>query len=1093
VHVLPAMSISLSNALPVTASAGAWPKALRPLMTFIRNHRLVTTAALCLMGLVLCTGCIGTSKGKSGGSGGTDPGQPAQTYSLSGTITPAAQAAGVTVKLSGAGSGTATADNSGNFTFASLAAGTYTVTPSKAGFAFSPSKLDAIVSDANVTGLSFELSPAKTWHISGSISPAANGSGATVTLSGASDAVTTADGSGNYAFDGVADGSYTVTPSRGGFAYSPYSLNASVSGADVNGLDFSGQAGCSSGHGGADFYVSPQGNDSWSGKLDCPNQANTDGPFASIAKAQQAVQAILPGRTSPVIVMVRDGVYYLPTSSTNPGTLNFTAADSGTSSIQITWQNYPDETPVISGGVPVSGWTNVSGNLWQVNLSPNMLPFEYLYYNGERRLRSRLQSSGGVGYYMNGGSCISSVLATTVDNSFCTLGSMLRIAAEVPPTGANATCPYTTNADGSQSKCMDRFQYDPNDPITSWINLTPSSGNACGQPSTGAYPVGEIELTMFDAWTADVMRVSCVDTTKHILYLTGATNGSAPSQYGLFGPVADHRYVVENTLDGFNAERAMGLTGIWFVDRSTFPWTLSYLAKSGENPNTDTVVIPQLGGQIPGSPATDYFGASLLMASDINYVTFSGFTFEADNFTPAYTGFNNDTNSEYTAPQAIDCERCQNVTFDGITVRHTSGSAILLAGSGGKAGAPSANDVIQNSAFYDLGSSGIRIGRTPSGGDHPQYVPHNITVQNNIIQGYSRVFPDGEGIAMGNGHDVNYAHNDINDGYHAGISICSLGCASYQWSANGVNIVTQYNHIWNVMGGITSDGGALYYDTGAQGGSGTGNQILNNLIHDVNDASVIDWQQTNGGYGGHGIYLDIRSSGINIENNIVYRVSGSGLVMTDAPYEGGAANTFNNNIIAYSRRSMFQEQNPWPQNCTTNLRASLANNIFYFDQDDTSGFYAIAGCTDSCSMSYNKYQSYKSNLYWRTDGGFASYDKAFHLLTNPPPKNQASMCSQVQNPQFTFLSFSQWQNSNPQINGAPLSVQEDAGGTASVDPGFGKTGDPSDFLLLSQPMAGFNYNETNNTVNLAGRVNPVIQPPVVPQTFPTYAYPVSMF
>lgn len=1061
-------------------------------MTFIRNHRLSTTLALCLVGFVFCTGCIGTSKGKDGNSN-PDPGSPAQTYSVSGSITPATQGSGATVTLSGAGTGNTTADASGNFTFSNLAAGTYTITPSKSGFNFSPVKLEATVSSADLTGMNFALNPAKTWHISGTLSPSANGSGATVTLSDGANAATTADDSGNYSFDGVADGSYTVTPSRAGFAFTPYSLNASVSGADVNNLDFSGQVGCSSGHGGADFYVSTQGNDSWSGKLDCPNQANTDGPFASIAKAQQAVRAVLPGRSSPIIVMVRDGVYYLPSSPTSPGTLNFTVSDSGTSSIQITWQNYPDENPVISGGMPVSGWTNVSGNLWQVNLSPNTLPFEYLYYNGERRLRSRAQSTAGVGYFMNGASCISSVFGTAVENSFCNLGTFLRVASEVAPTGANATCPYVTNADGTQSKCLDRFQYDPTDPITTWTNLTPSSGNACNQPSNGAYPVGDIEVTMFNAWTADIMRVSCVDTTKHILYFTGATAGGSGAQYTLYGPVAGHRYVVENALEAFNVEHALGQTGVWFVDRSTMPWTLNYLANSGENPNTDSVVIPQLGGDIPSAPATDYVGASLLMASNINYVTFSGLTFEADNFMPAYTGFNNDTNSEYSVPQAIDCESCQNVTFDGITVRHTSASAILLAGSGGNSGAPSANDLIQNSAFYDLGSSGVRIGRTPYGGDRPQYVPEHITVQNNVIQGYSRVFPDGEGIAMGNGHDVTYQHNDITDGYHAGVSICSAGCASFQWSANGVNVVTQYNHIWNVMGGITSDGGALYYDTGSQNGAGTGNQILNNLVHDVNDASVIDVNMTGTGYGGHGIYLDIRSAGITVENNIVYRVSGSGLVMTDAPYEGGAANTFNNNIIAFARRSMFQEQNPWPQNCTTNLRASLSNNIFYFDKDDTKGFYAIAGCTDSCSMAYNKYQSYKGNLYWRTDGGFAGYTKAFHLLTNPPPKNQANTCSQLQNPDTTYMSFSDWQNSNPQVNGKPLSVQEDAGGTASVDPGFGKTGDPSDFLLLTAPTALFDYNETNNTVNLAGRVNPVIQPPTIPPTFPTYAYPTSMF
>ena len=55
-------------------------------------------------------------------------------------------------------------------------------------------------------------------------------------------------------------------------------------------------------------------------------------------------------------------------------------------------------------------------------------------------------------------------------------------------------------------------------------------------------------------------------------------------------------------------------------------------------------------------------------------------------------------------------------------------------------------------------------------------------------------------------------HNDITDGYHGGLSVCLLlGCPIP--SANGFNINVQYNHIWNVMQGVTSNGGALYIST----------------------------------------------------------------------------------------------------------------------------------------------------------------------------------------------------------------------------------------------------------------------------------------
>jgi hypothetical protein len=40
----------------------------------------------------------------------------------------------------------------------------------------------------------------------------------------------------------------------------------------------------------ADFFVATNGSDAWSGKLAAPNSAKTDGPFASVPRAQAAVR-----------------------------------------------------------------------------------------------------------------------------------------------------------------------------------------------------------------------------------------------------------------------------------------------------------------------------------------------------------------------------------------------------------------------------------------------------------------------------------------------------------------------------------------------------------------------------------------------------------------------------------------------------------------------------------------------------------------------------------------------------------------------------------------------------------------------------------
>ena len=63
---------------------------------------------------------------------------------------------------------------------------------------------------------------------------------------------------------------------------------------------------------GDDLYLSPSGNDAWSGSLPEANAAHSDGPLATLDKARMAVRArIAKGLTSPITVQVRGGEYAL--------------------------------------------------------------------------------------------------------------------------------------------------------------------------------------------------------------------------------------------------------------------------------------------------------------------------------------------------------------------------------------------------------------------------------------------------------------------------------------------------------------------------------------------------------------------------------------------------------------------------------------------------------------------------------------------------------------------------------------------------------------------------------------------------------------
>ena len=202
-----------------------------------KGHRWLAAALLAPLSLIAgCSGLVGQN--------GSPQTSQAQTFSISGTISPTVGGSGATVTLSGAAAATATADSTGAFSFTGLANGTYTVAPSHAGYTFSPASQNATVNGANVTSVNFtaKAQTGATYSISGTISPIAGGSGATVTLSGATTGTATTNSSGVYTFSGLANGTYAVTPSRAGYTFSPSSQAATVNGANVTGLNFTANA-----------------------------------------------------------------------------------------------------------------------------------------------------------------------------------------------------------------------------------------------------------------------------------------------------------------------------------------------------------------------------------------------------------------------------------------------------------------------------------------------------------------------------------------------------------------------------------------------------------------------------------------------------------------------------------------------------------------------------------------------------------------------------------------------------------------------------------------------------------------------------------
>ena len=137
------------------------------------------------------------------------------------------------------------------------------------------------------------------------------------------------------------------------------------------------------------LYVSPKGRDDWSGTLSRPTPDMSDGPLASVGRAQQIVRDVDRSGVGSIRVVLRGGAYYLD----HP--LHLDARDSGTMGCPVFYEAWPGELPVISGGVRIHGWKETLRNGLRTWVAP--APdhrFHNLWVNDERRLRPKYPREG---------------------------------------------------------------------------------------------------------------------------------------------------------------------------------------------------------------------------------------------------------------------------------------------------------------------------------------------------------------------------------------------------------------------------------------------------------------------------------------------------------------------------------------------------------------------------------------------------------------------------------------------------------------------------------------------------------------------------
>ncbi len=441
----------------------------------------------------------------------------------------------------------------------------------------------------------------------------------------------------------------------------------------------------------------------------------------------------------------------------------------------------------------------------------------------------------------------------------------------------------------------DRFKFNPGDLAATYANLS------------------DIEVISFENAGASRLRLQSIDSTSNTAQV------SNPAVW-----ITGHRYLMENVKEAFTQP------GDWYLDRATFPWTVAYLPRPGEDLATAVIEAPQV--------------AQILTAANLTNVTFSGLTFAHDNWTIPATGYAS-TPGEVLAPAAVSLSGASGVIFDGCTITHTAAWGIEFRGG--------ANNQIVNSLLYDLGAGGIRItGASQSN-----------TLQNNALAGGGRFLPGAPGISINNAHHNTITRNDIADFYHSGLEV------------NAHDDTVSFNHISQIGQGVTNDMGGIYFASGSQ----TGNQILNNRIHDVTHAL-----QDADGFGGWGIDLD-GASNLTIQNNAVYRTAATSLFNNKA-----LGNTISNNVFAFGATGLVQNGRP----AVDGQSFQFTGNIGYFTsglQATPSDWYCndAAGAPATCTSRF----LFDSNQYFNPGSA------TLQFLLNADP---------LQSSKILKLTLAQW-------------------------------------------------------------------------------------